>query len=353
MRAIAVSAFGAEPRPVEVPKPDPGPGDVRVKVDYAALNPLDREPWAHVADEADPSAYPLVLGADFAGRVDMIGPGDNRFRVGDPVFGRVGRPTRGCGAYSEYVCVAQDSPVALVPRDLPLPLAAALPTAGMTAAQILDGTAVRNSRSLLVIGAAGGVGGFLTQLAAARGITVVAAVRGDENRRMKELGATVTVDTSRADGALEVAVRELCPSGADSLADLVSTGPAAFAAHAALLRAGGVAVTTRGVAAPPGVAWVDFRIAPTAALLDELAAAAARGELSVPVVMQLPLEKAPQALAQNRAGGARGKTVFSVRTDGHDTRRTPIGAAATAGTAAHRAGRGTWATRTSSRASTS
>ena len=78
------------------------------------------------------------------------------------------------------------------------------------------------------------------------------------------------------------------------------------------MRDGGVAVTTRGVAAPAGVAWADFRLAPTAAVLDELAAAVARGELTVPVDMELPLEKAPQALAQNRAGGARGKTVFAI-----------------------------------------
>ncbi|MDQ0795344.1 NADP-dependent oxidoreductase [Streptomyces sp. B1I3] len=313
MRAIAVSAFGAEPCPVEVPKPDPGVGEVRVKVEYAALNPLDRQICDRAPDGAGSSAYPLILGADFAGRVDMIGPGENPFRVGDPVFGRVTvTPPGRCGAYSEYVCVPQNSPITHVPRDLPLQLAAALPTAGGTAAQILGGTAVRSGLSLLVVGAAGGVGSFLTQLAAARGITVVAAVRGDEGRRMKALGATATIDTSLADGTLDAAVKELYPGGVDALVDLVSTRPAAFAAHAALVREGGVAVTTRGAAAPAGVAWVDFRFAPTAGLLDELAAAAACGELSVPVDMELPLEKAPQALVQNRAGGARGKTVFTI-----------------------------------------
>ncbi|WP_069171717.1 NADP-dependent oxidoreductase [Streptomyces griseus] len=313
MRAIAVSAFDAEPCLVEVPKPDPGAGDVRVKVEYAALNPLDAQPPGRPPDGGFSAAFPLIVGADFAGRVDMIGPGDNRFRVGDPVFGRVTvQPPGRCGAYSEYVCVPQDSPVTLVPRELPLRLAAALPTAGGTAAQILGGTAVHSGRNLLVVGAAGGVGSFLTQLAAARGLAVVAAVRGDEGRRMKALGATATVDTTLAAGELERAVRELYPAGADALVDLVSTGPAAFAAHAALVREGGVAVTTRGAAAPRGVARVDFRFAPTARLLDELAAAAARGELRVPVDMELPLEKAPQALLRSRAGGARGKTVFTL-----------------------------------------
>ncbi|WP_327208388.1 NADP-dependent oxidoreductase [[Kitasatospora] papulosa] len=323
MRAIAVSAFRAEPGLVELPKPDPGAGEVRVKVEYAALNPLDWQTLDRQAlgrrtadgtpPGASPHVVPFVLGTDFAGRVDMIGSGDNRFRVGDAVFGRVTAPPPGrCGAYAEYVCVPQDSPIALVPRDMPLHAAAALPSAGTTAAQILSSTAVRSGLSLLVVGATGGVGSFLTQLAAARGTAVVAAVRGDEGRRMKALGATATIDTTHGPEASASAVRALYPEGVDALVDLVSTDTASFAAYAALLRDGGVAVTTRSVAAPPGVAWSDYRLAPTAALLDELASAVARGELEVPIDMELPLEKAPQALTQNRAGGARGKTVFAV-----------------------------------------
>ncbi|MFD9499567.1 NADP-dependent oxidoreductase [Streptomyces sp. NPDC060035] len=313
MRAIAVSAFCAEPCLVEVPKPDPGAGDVRVKIEYAALNPLDWQTADGALDGVAPHTFPLIIGVDFAGRVDMIGSGDNRFRVGDPVFGRVTAPPVGrCGAYSEYVSVPQDSPIALVPRELPLRIAAALPSAATAAAQILGNTAVRSGRSLLIIGAAGGVGSFLTQLAAARGIGVVAAVRGEEEKRMRAFGAAASVDTTTGPGALGAAVREVYPNGVDALVDLVSTDPAAFAAHAALVRDGGVAVTTRSVAGPPGVARVAFRLAPTAELLDSLAAGAVRGELAVPVDTELPLEKAPQALAQNRAGGARGKTVFVI-----------------------------------------
>lgn len=138
MRAIAVSAFCAEPCLVEVPKPDPDAGDVRVKIEYAALNPLDWQTADGALDGAAPHAFPLIVGVDFAGRVDMIGSGDNRFRVGDAVFGRVTAPPVGrCGSYAEYVSVPQDSPIALVPRDLPLQIAAALPSAGTAAAQIL------------------------------------------------------------------------------------------------------------------------------------------------------------------------------------------------------------------------
>lgn len=119
MRAVAVSAFRAEPTLVEVPKPIPAAGDVRVRIEYAALNPSD---W-QIADGAlggqAPHVFPLVIGVDYAGRVDMIGTGDNRFRVGDAVFGRVTGSPVGAGTYCEYVSVPQDSAIALVPDGLP------------------------------------------------------------------------------------------------------------------------------------------------------------------------------------------------------------------------------------------
>lgn len=208
--------------------------------------------------------------------------------------------------------VPQDSAITLVPDGLPLRTAAALPSAGMTAAEILEIAVLRGHESLLVIGAAGGVGSYLTQLASARDVRVLAAVRGDERKRMAALGATVTIDTTNR--PLEAAVRETCPEGVDALVDLVSTTPDAFAARAALVRGGGIALTTRGVAAeaalPADVTGIDFRLEPTPVLLDVLAEGAAEGVLRVPIDIELPLEKAPQALDRNRTGGARGKTVI-------------------------------------------
>ena len=323
MRAIAVSALRAEPGLMEVPKPDPGPGEVRVKIEYAALNPLDWQTADGTLGGGAEQVFPLVLGVDFAGRVDMIGSGDNRFRVGDPVFGHVPvfgdttvRPF-GQGTYCEYVCVPQDSPIAPVPDGLTLQTAAALPCAGTAAARILAVAEAASARSLLVIGAAGGVGSCLTQLAAARGIQVVAAVRGDEEKRMEALGAALTVDTTTRPDALDSAVRSLCPEGADALADLASAGPATFAAHCASVRVGGVALSTRGAGAqgsadPAGVTCAEFRLDPAPELLGSLATRVTRARLHVPIEIELPLEKAPQSLAQNRAGGARGKTVFTL-----------------------------------------
>lgn len=337
MRAIAVSALRAEPELVEIPKPEPGTGEIRVRVEYAALNPCDWQTVRGLPDAPAAHVFPLVVGVDFAGRVEKIGPGPNRFRVGDQVFGRLPGPAAGphaatatatatadsggataakgnttTGAYCDYLTVPQDSAVTLVPPGLSLKVAAALPSAGMAAAQILEAVALRGHESLLVVGAAGGVGSCLAQLAAARDIRVIAAVRGAEHARMASLGAAVTIDTQ--DRPLAAAVREVCPDGVDALVDLASSTPEGFAAHAAPVRAGGIALTTRGVAAkaalPTGVTGVDFRLEPTPVLLDVLAAGAAEGVLRVPIDVEFPLEKAPQALDRNRTGGARGKTVI-------------------------------------------
>ncbi|NUK73671.1 NADP-dependent oxidoreductase [Streptomyces lunaelactis] len=312
MRAVAVKAFRADPELIQLPKPEPGRGEVLVKVEYAALNPFDWRAADGLLEGRVPHVFPLVMGTDFAGRVDVVGPGDNRFRVGDAVFGQAGRPPVGTGTYAEYVTMPQDAAIAFVPDGLPLRTAALLPTAGMSAAQILEAAGVRAGQSLLVVGAAGGGGSYLTQLAAAGGVRVLAAVRGDEQRRMSALGAAVTVDTTRQD--LAAAVRDACPDGLDGLVDVVSADAGSFAANAALVRSGGRALTTRSVLdparLPAGVEGVDFHLRASSALLDTLAAAALDGSLRAPVDAELPLEKAPDALAQSRAGGARGKTVF-------------------------------------------
>ncbi|OAR26055.1 alcohol dehydrogenase [Streptomyces sp. ERV7] len=307
MRAVAVPAFRATPEVIHVPKPQPGPGEVLVKIEYAALNPFDWQVADGLLDGRVPHVFPLVLGVDFAGRVDVVGPGENRFVVGDAVYGQAGRPPVGTGTYTEYVTMPHDAAIAGVPDGLTLRAAAALPTAGMTALQILRaGVALEPGDTMLLVGAAGGIGSALTQLAAARDIRVVAVVRGDERERMRALGAVLAIDST------EQSVREVCgravPGGVDAVVDLVSADAEAFDAYARLMRPGGAALSTRG-AAPSGKG-VNIRLTASGALLDALAAAAVAGEVHVPVEAEYPLEKAPEALERNRVGGARGKTLF-------------------------------------------
>jgi len=310
MRAVGVKQLGAEPVELEVAKPTPGPGEVLVRVEAAGLNPVD---GFVVSGVYGSFPLPLVMGLDFAGRVEAAGPGVSRFTAGDAVFGQAPLPG---GTYAEYVVVPQDSPVAHAPDSIDLKTAAALPTAGMTALDIIDKARIRGGESMVILGAAGGVGTFLTQLASARGVRVIAVTRGDESIRMGLFGAALAVDTTeeRLEDRLQ---RDEYPEGVDVLIDLVSAAPTEFEANRALVHDGGVALTTRGVApehgaVQSGVEEINFVMQPSAELLSALAKEVDAGALKVYVESEVPLEQAPHAVARNKAGGARGKTIVKL-----------------------------------------
>ena len=304
MRAVGVKDYGATPELLDVPKPAAGPGQVLVRVEAAGVNPVD----AIIASgAAGRPPLPLVMGVDFAGRVEAVGAGVTRYAVGDPVFGRA------AGTYAEYVVVDETGPIGPAPDAVELKTAAALPTAGLTALGILDAAEVRGGESLLLIGAAGGVGTYLTQLASARDARVLAVTRGDESVRLGLFGAAVTIDASAEDVAARVCGDEY-PEGVDVLVDLVSADGDAFEANKKLVHDGGVAVSTRGATrekgtVQSGVEEIAFSVQPSAESLAALAGEVDGGTLRVFVEAEVPLEQAPQAIARIQSGGARGKTI--------------------------------------------
>ncbi|GAA1978814.1 NADP-dependent oxidoreductase [Catenulispora subtropica] len=307
MRAVGVKEYGTTPELLDVPKPTPGPGQLLVRVEAAGINPVDSIIAAGVYGKPP---LPLVMGVDFAGRVEALGAGVSRYAVGDAVFGRAQ------GTYAEYVVVDETGPVAAAPDAVELKTSAALPTAGATALGILERAKVRGGESLLLIGAAGGVGTFLTQLASARDVRVVAVTRGDESVRMGLFGAAVTIDAT-AESVPDRMERDEYPEGVDVLVDLVSSDKAAFAANKKMVHDGGVAVSTRGAVSEhgsvqSGVEEIAFLVEPTAEVLAALAKEVDAGTLKVFVDAEVPLEQAPQAVARIQGGGARGKTIVKL-----------------------------------------
>ncbi|MDJ1131799.1 NADP-dependent oxidoreductase [Streptomyces iconiensis] len=313
MRAVAVKELKGRPEVVDVPRPEPGEGEVLVRVEAAGLNPLDWKIADGMLEGALPYAFPMVMGVDFAGVVEDGGPQARRFRPGDAVYGQVVSEPVGGGTYAEYVVVEEAGSIAGVPASVPTTVAAGAPTAGMTALDIVRAAALREYESLLVIGAAGGVGTFLTQFAAAHDMRVIASTHGHDQRRMAAFGAAVTIDAK--EHSMVDAVREEYPDGVDALVDLASPTAAEFAANAALVRDGGVALTTVGVADPDaqyakGVEGINFQLSASAELLDRLGQEIDSGRVVVPIENEVPLDQAPDAVARARAGGSRGKTVF-------------------------------------------
>lgn len=170
MRAITVSAYGSRPAVTELPIPQAGPGQVLIAIQVAGMNPMD----ANIANggwqDVMPATFPMVLGADLAGTVREDGPGAARFAPGDEVFGQLLIPPLGStGTYAQYVACGQDAPLARIPAGLDPVTAAALPTAGVTALEIAESLAPLDGKIVLIVGAAGGVGSFVTQFAAQAG----------------------------------------------------------------------------------------------------------------------------------------------------------------------------------------
>jgi NADPH:quinone reductase-like Zn-dependent oxidoreductase len=299
----------------EIPTPEPGARQVLIRLRAAGMNPMDL--WlASGAWRPIPATFPMVLGADGAGVVEKLGEGTSRYSVGDDLFGQLLiAPLGSAGTYAEYVAVSEDAPLARVPSGLDDVVAAALPTAGGAGLALVDQLEPLADKTVLIVGAGGGVGSFATQFAANAGGNVIANVRADDAERMRGYGAKETID--RRAVALPAAVRQAHPDGVDVLIDLVDADAAGLAALASLVRPGGTAVTAQYVAdeaalGPAGVTGVNFALPMSSELLERLAQAVVDGRIVTPPITRISLEEVPAALSAAQARPARGKTVIAL-----------------------------------------
>ena len=292
---------------LDVPVPTPGPRQLRIRVRAAAVNPVDLGTRSgHLTEHGLVAPGPeLAIGWDVAGVVDAIGPDVDRLSVGDPVVGLRDVLSAPVGAQAELVVLDEDA-VARAPRDATFAEAATLPLNGLTAAQALDLVDVPAGGTLLVTGAAGGLGGFLVELGALRGLRVVAVASPDDEALVRRLGATLFVP--RAD-ALGRAVRAVVPGGVDAAVDAAVVGVAALDA----VRGGGDYVSVVAGAAPWALRGTRVRtvyIRADGARLAELVALVDAGRLSLRVAQTLPLDQVARAHELLAAGGVRGRIVL-------------------------------------------
>lgn len=216
MKAVQLEQFGGPEvlRLVDLPNPVPGPGEILIRVESAAVNWSDTMRRSRMAYPF-PTPLPFVPGGEVAGTVAALGDGVDSPPVGTPVFALVGSDGR--GGYAEYA-VAQ-APLAVPrPDGVDADAAAAIMVAGGTAMVMLR-HAVRLSpgESVLVEGAAGGVGTYAVQIAKAIGAGTVLAAAGSNDRRaaVLELGADHAIDYT--DPNWSDAVRHLLPGGVDAV----------------------------------------------------------------------------------------------------------------------------------------
>lgn len=314
MRAIAVREFGATPEKMELPKPTPGTGEILVHLGAAGVNPFDWKVADGMFKGVMPHVFPLILGVDGAGTVEAVGPGVTRFALDDGVYGQFFHAPVGVGTYAEYVVAPESLAIAVRPRGMYSDQGAAVPTTGMTALNSLDELGLSARQTLLILGAAGGIGSFAVQLASNQGITTLTAARGPQQTYLHKLGASRVYDAASA--TLVEDVRAGYPDGVDGLLDLANTG-AAFAANLELVKRGGTVVSPRGAATPEamaarGLRGVNIDLQPKAEYLDRISTEFVNGRLRIPVERKFPLDEAPLAVEESRQGTLRGKAVITI-----------------------------------------
>jgi NADPH:quinone reductase-like Zn-dependent oxidoreductase len=311
VRAISVSEYRADAQLGEHETPTAGPGQVLVKVQAAGMNPMDQAIASGAFSDAIPASFPLILGVDVAGVIEAVGDGPVPYAIGNRVFGQLLAPPLGAsGAYADYAVVAADATVAPVPDALSSEVAATLPTPGVTALQLARSLEPLVANAVVVIiGAGGVVGGFLTQLLVAAGARVLAVALPPQADRVRGYGAQEMIDGTATPTDQ---IRRAAPTGVDVLVDLVSDSER-FAALSDTVRSDGTAVSTRYVADIDGLAkqnihGVNFVVQMTTADLQTIAGLTASGELMPPPIRTVGLEEVPDLL---NVGGNRfdGKTV--------------------------------------------
>ena len=304
MQVARATAYGG-PEVLEVgrgPAPSPGPGEVLVRVTACGLGGWDVKRRAGAFGQ-DPAALPLVLGTELAGVVEAAGPGEDGPRPGSRVFGYV--PGSSGGNAGLATCAADH--LAPAPSSLTDAEAAAAPVGVLTAWQTLvDVLAVGPGETLLVTGAAGGMGSFAVQLGRVLGVRVVASARPADHDALRALGASATVD---ARGTWVEEVRALAPGGADAVLDCV--GGTTWERAPQAVRDGGrlcTLIPTELPERPPrGLELRTFGTSPDRHRLTELAGLLDAGELRVALAEAMPLTAVRAAHERFEAGGLHGK----------------------------------------------
>ena len=303
IKAIRIARYGGSDqlKYEEVPLPEFGPGQVLARVRYAGVNPIDWKIREGDMKQFRTATFPLTLGQDFAGEIVAGGGDAGRFWTGERVFGF------GEGTYAEFTTAAITL-IAAIPEKLEFAVAAALPTAGVTALQaIRDCVQPKPGSRILIQGAAGSVGSLATQIAKRWGAQVIGTASGEDIIYLRSLGHVQVVDFKNE--------RFETVGLVDAVLDLIGgeTATRSFA----VVKKGGVIVSTVGaanaeLAAQAGIRAVNLVSKGNAADLSELAGLVERGEVKPRMGEVFQLEQAREAQDTSQEGRGKGRILLKV-----------------------------------------
>jgi NADPH:quinone reductase-like Zn-dependent oxidoreductase len=306
MRAVRFDEYGDESvlEVRDVPDPQPGEGEVVVRVVTAGTNPGEVGIRSGALSELFPAEFPEGQGSDLAGVVVAMGPGVTDIAIDQPVIGL----SDGRDAQAELVLLPA-SRVVPKPEALDWDVAATLYVAGTTALALLQTVPVEAGDTVVIAGAAGGVGVFLTQLAVGTGARVLAVAGAANAGWLREHGAE---PVEYGDG-LEDRLRAAAPDGVSAFFDLFGNGYTDLAVALGVPPERVATVADFGAGRRLGV-----QVTGMAALEDPaqgvrtLAAIASRGGFEVPIKGRFPLERVQDAYREVSRRSGLGKVVLQV-----------------------------------------
>ncbi|WP_328649375.1 NADP-dependent oxidoreductase [Amycolatopsis sp. NBC_00348] len=303
MKAVRFHAYGGVDvlRVDDVARPVPGPGQVLVEVRAAGIQPgevMIREGARH---GRWPATFPSGQGSDLAGVVVQAGPEVRGFAVGDEVLGF----THDRASHAEYVAVDD---VRLTPRPTGLPwdVAGSLYVAGTTAYATVFTVDPGPADTVVVSGAAGGVGSLAVQLARRRGATVIGLASAPNHAWLSGHGV---IPVAYGDGVAD-RIRQAADGKVDAFIDTVGDGYVDLAVELGVRPERIDTIRDWPAAARVGARTAGEGAAACAVVVGELARLAARGELEVTIARTYPLERVRDAFRELERGHTHGKIVL-------------------------------------------
>ncbi|MGP5290287.1 NADP-dependent oxidoreductase [Brachybacterium tyrofermentans] len=297
MKKIIYTQFGGPDvlQLVDAEVPRPGPGQVRIAVRATAVNAFDWRVREGQKLGAHPVRLPTGLGLDASGVVEEVGENVVGVDVGDAIFGE------GVETYAESALMTRWH---RMPAELSYAEAAGYPSVVETALRVLDEVGVQAGQTLLVSGAAGGVGSPVVQIARSRGISVI-GVAGPENQDyLRSLGALATTygegwvervrGLGRVDAALDLAGSGVVPSLVELAGDPDRV------------------LTTADLDAPKYGVRFSGEAGDVGEALAQAACLVAKGDLRIPVAKTYSLEQAASAHVDSQAGHTRGRRIIVI-----------------------------------------
>jgi NADPH:quinone reductase-like Zn-dependent oxidoreductase len=306
MKAVRFDEYG----PVDVldvrdvPVPEPGAGQVLVRVRAAGINPGEAKIRAGALHELFPATFPSGQGSDFAGVVERAGDGVTEVAPGDDVIGWV--DTR--SSQAEYV-VADAANLVPKPARVPWEVAGAIPVAGFTAWAAVRAVGAGEGDTVVVSGAAGGVGAITVQLAAARGATVIGLAGPSNHDWLTRHGVIPVAYGDGTAGRIAAAV----PAGqrVDAFIDTYGGDYVELALNELKVSPERVDTIVRFDApAKYGIKAEGNAAGASAQALAELAGLIAAKQLELPLAQTFPLADVRAAYRQLAKGHLRGKIVL-------------------------------------------